>query len=136
MNLCELVTKEAIIPALGSKTRDEAIGEIIDVLIGSGAIREDMRGSVIEALLERERKGSTGFGKGVAVPHVKIDGMDHMAAAIGLSEDGIEFNSLDKKPVHSVFLLLSPAEDPEKHLRAMEVVFGHLSQDRFRRFLR
>jgi len=83
----------------------------------------------------RERKGSTGFGKGVAVPHVKVDGVEEMGAAIGLSEPGIEFNSLDKQPVHSVFLLLSPSDDPERHLRAMEVIFGYLSQDRFRRFL-
>jgi len=135
MNLCEIVSKQAIIPALESTTRDEAIAEMVDTLIETGRVSAELRGDVIEALLERERKGSTGFGKGVAVPHVKIDGMDGMAAAVGLSAQGIEFNSLDKQPVHSVFLLLSPSDDPERHLRAMEVIFGHLSQDRFRRFL-
>lgn len=135
MNLCDIVSKQAVIPALESETRDEAIAEIVDVLIEAGHVSTDIRDSVIEALLERERKGSTGFGKGVAVPHVKIEGMTEMVASIGLSEKGIEFNSLDKQPVHSIVLLLSPADDPERHLRAMEVIFGHLSQDRFRRFL-
>ncbi len=135
MNLCEIVVREAITTSLNSSARDEAVAEMVDTLIAAGKVDAKMRDDVLAALLEREEKGSTGFGKGVAVPHVKIEGMGEMAAAVGLSEGGIEFNSLDKQPVHSVVLLLSPAGDPEGHLRAMEVIFGHLSQDRSRRFL-
>lgn len=135
MNLCDIVSKNAIVSSLGSTNRDEAIGEIVDALIGSGHVDSGSRGQIIDALLERERKGSTGFGKGVAVPHVKLEGVTEMVAAIGLSEAGIEFNALDKQPVYSVVLLISPGDDPDAHLRAMELIFGHLSQDRFRRFL-
>ena len=81
-------------------------------------------------------RGSTGFGKGVAVPHVKHKSVTQMSAAIGLSQGGIEFASLDKQPVYSVFLLLSPEDKPEDHLQAMEVIFKSLSKDTFRRFLR
>jgi mannitol/fructose-specific phosphotransferase system IIA component (Ntr-type) len=59
-----------------------------------------------------------------------------MAAAIGLSPTGVDFNALDKQPVFSIFLLLSPEDRPEDHLQAMEVIFKNLSKETFRRFLR
>jgi mannitol/fructose-specific phosphotransferase system IIA component (Ntr-type) len=59
-----------------------------------------------------------------------------MAAAVGLSPTGVDFNALDKQPVYSIFLLLSPEDRPEDHLQAMEVIFKNLSKETFRRFLR
>ena len=59
-----------------------------------------------------------------------------MSAAVGVSPSGVDFAALDQQPVYSVFLLLSPAEKPEEHLQAMEVIFRNLSKDTFRRFLR
>ena len=76
------------------------------------------------------------MGKGVAVPHIKHKGIKKVVAAIGQSSKGIDFNSLDKHPVYSVILLLSPIDDPDKHLETMEKVFRHLQQDKFRKFLR
>ena len=87
-------------------------------------------------MIKREERGSTGFGHGVAVPHVKHTSIEKMAVAIGVSQHGIDFNALDKQPVYSVFLLLSPEHRPEDHLDAMEAIFGNLSQPTFRRFLR
>ena len=136
MNLCDIVAKDAIIAELRSASRDEVIGELVDALVEAGHIGKKQREPVIESVLERERKGSTGFGKGVAIPHVKQRGLKKMVAGVGVSGGGIDFNALDGQPVYSVFLLLSPAEDPEQHLRAMEIIFKNLSQDSFRRFLR
>ncbi|MEO1130738.1 MAG: PTS sugar transporter subunit IIA [Planctomycetota bacterium] len=136
MKLCDIVARDAIVAGLSSTSRDEVIAELIDALIGASVVSADLRQDLIDAVLERERKGSTGFGKGVAIPHVKLSGVEKMACAVGVSENGIDFNALDKNPVYSVFLLLSPADDPEQHLRAMEIVFKNLSQDNFRRFLR
>ena len=59
-----------------------------------------------------------------------------MAITVGISHTGVEFNALDKQPVYAIFLLLSPEDQPEEHLDAMEAVFGSLSQETFRRFLR
>ncbi|MEM7230140.1 MAG: PTS sugar transporter subunit IIA [Planctomycetota bacterium] len=59
-----------------------------------------------------------------------------MVVAVGVSEAGIEFNALDRQPVHSLFLVLSPADRPEDHLDAMEAIFGNLNNETFRRFLR
>jgi mannitol/fructose-specific phosphotransferase system IIA component (Ntr-type) len=136
MKLSSLVKDGAIVAQLAAKERDEVITELLDALIASGAVDAGMRNELIRSVLDRERKGSTGFGKGVAVPHVKHAAIKEMNAAIGLSAGGVEFNALDKQPVYSVFLLLSPEDKPEDHLHAMEVIFKNLSKDTFRRFLR
>ncbi len=136
MKLSDIVVEGAIVPDLGSIERDETIGALVDQLVSAGAVSGSVRDELLDRLLAREHKGSTGFGRGVAVPHVKHTGITRMSAAIGLSKGGIEFNALDKQPVYSVFLLLSPEDQPEEHLQAMEAIFKSLSKDTFRRFLR
>lgn len=136
MKLSDIVPEGAIVARLNARERDEVIAELVDALIAAKVVPGSIRKELMDSVLERERKGSTGFGKGVAVPHVKHAGVSAMAAAIGVSEHGVDFNALDKQPVYSVFLLLSPAGKPEEHLQAMEIIFKNLSQDRFRRFLR
>jgi mannitol/fructose-specific phosphotransferase system IIA component (Ntr-type) len=136
MKLSTLVADGAIVAQLTARERDDVIKELIDALLEAGAAAPGLRDELVRAVLDRERKGSTGFGKGVAVPHVKHPSVSTMAAAIGLSQGGVDFNALDKQPVYSVFLLLSPEDKPEDHLQAMEVIFKNLSKDTFRRFLR
>ncbi len=136
MKLTDLVAPEAITIRLASSDRDAVIAEMVDALIAAGSAPASVRDELIAKVLERERRGSTGFGKGVAVPHVKHKAVTRMAAGIGLSPGGIEFAALDKQPVYSVFLLVSPDDRPEEHLQAMEVIFKSLSKDTFRRFLR
>jgi len=136
MRMMQLVAEGAIVPKLVKTQRDEVITELVDALIAAGSASAKLRDELVRSVLERERRGSTGFGRGVAVPHVKHKSVKGMAAAIGLSERGVEFNALDKQPVYSVFLLLSPEDRPEEHLQAMEVIFKNLSKDTFRRFLR
>jgi len=136
MKLQDIVIENALIPSLEATNREDAIAELVDALISAQAVESTNRDALIESILERERRGSTGFGKGVAVPHVKHDSVNQMAATIGVSAKGVDFNALDRQPVYAIFLLLSPADQPEEHLRAMEIIFGNLSQDTFRRFLR
>ncbi len=136
MKLRDIIVREAIVADLEANQRDDVIRELVGALIGAGAAPEGTGDELVERLLVRERKGSTGFGRGVAVPHVKHPAVTRMAAAIGLSPGGVEFESLDKQPVYSVFLLLSPEDQPEEHLQAMESIFKNLSKDTFRRFLR
>lgn len=136
MKLTDIVVADAIITDLKSAQRDDVVAELVDALVAAGVIEAGHRQAVIDSVLAREKKGSTGFGRGVAVPHVKHDSARGLAAAIGLSKSGIDFNALDKEPVYSVFLLLSPTNSPEEHLQAMEVIFKNLSNEVFRRFLR
>lgn len=136
MKLTEIVVSEAVLPDLASSSRDDAIAEIVDALVAAGALSPELKDEFIKAIIKREKRGSTGFGHGVAVPHVKHTAIGKMAVAVGISRSGIDFNALDKQPVYSIFLLLSPEDKPEDHLDAMEAIFGNLSQDTFRRFLR
>lgn len=136
MKLSDFVLPAAIIPQLKSANRDEVITELIDALIAGGAAAKSLRKDLISSIIEREKSGSTGFGKGVAVPHVKHEKLNQMAAAIGISQQGVDFNALDSAPVYTVVLLLSPQDNPDDHLQAMENIFSNLQKDMFRRFLR
>jgi mannitol/fructose-specific phosphotransferase system IIA component (Ntr-type) len=136
MKLSQIIADGAIVPKLASRDRDEVVSELVDALITSGSAAASLRQELINRVLDREKRGSTGFGRGVAVPHVKHKSVTKMAAAVGLSQSGVDFNALDKQPVYSIFLLLSPEDRPEDHLQAMEVIFKNLSKETFRRFLR
>ncbi|MFK7961362.1 MAG: PTS sugar transporter subunit IIA [Phycisphaerales bacterium] len=136
MKLQEIVVEDAIITGLSSTSRDAAIEEVVDRLVEIGSVSPELRDEFLAEIIKREDRGSTGFGHGVAVPHVKHAAISRMIVAVATSSDGVEFNALDKQPVYSIFLLLSPADKPEDHLDAMEAIFGNLSQETFRRFLR
>ncbi|MEE9131364.1 MAG: PTS sugar transporter subunit IIA, partial [Phycisphaerales bacterium] len=99
MKLLDIVVKDAIIPTLAATGRDAAIIEIIDALVTAGALSPELRDEFAKAVIKREKRGSTGFGHGVAVPHVKHSAINKMAIAIGISPTGVEFNALDQQPV-------------------------------------
>ena len=136
MKLKDFIVTDAITPELAGNDRDGAIRELVGALAAAGALPADAVDEVVGALIKREQNGSTGFGKGVAVPHVKHAKVKKMAGTVGRSVSGIDFAALDHQPVYSVFLLLSPDNQPQQHLQAMNIVFSNLQKDTFRRFLR
>ncbi len=136
MRLSDIVCNTAVIPEMEASERDEVIVELVTALAKAGKIDQDKCRTIANAVIKREKDASTGIGKGVAVPHVKHKDIKDVVVAIGGKSDGIDFSSLDKQPVYSVILLLSPAADPDKHLQAMESIFKNLQKDDFRRFLR
>jgi len=136
MKLADFISTKALVPQLSNNERDEVINELIDSLIDAGDVDASLREQLISRILDRENKGSTGFGKGVAVPHVKHKKIEKMTATIGVSATGVDFNALDKAPVYSIVLLLSPEDRPDEHLQAMENIFRNLQNDTFRKFLR
>src|SRR5580692_10001326 len=136
MKLREVIVSDAIVPELAATDRDGAIKELVASLAAAGALAESAVEDVVAALVKREQNGSTGFGKGVAVPHVKHAKVKKMAGTIGRSAHGIDFAALDHQPVYSIVLLLSPENEPQQHLSAMNIVFSNLQEDMFRRFLR
>jgi PTS system nitrogen regulatory IIA component len=136
MRLSELILADAIIPELASTDRNGVIREMVGSLAGALAMGEEDAAAVSKAVITRENQGSTGFGKGVAVPHVKHPAIKRIAATIGRSSAGVDFAALDRAPVYIVVLLLSPPDNPDQHLASMENIFRHLQRDNFRRFLR
>lgn len=136
MKLSEFIVSEAIIPKLNASDRDGVLRELVASLADAGALPKTAIDEVLADILKREHKGSTGFGKGVAVPHVKHPLVKKMAGTIGRSEGGIDFAAIDHQPVYTVVLLLSPENQPQQHLQAMNVIFNNLQKDMFRRFLK
>ena len=136
MKLRDFIVTEAIVPELKATDRDGVIRELVTALATAGALGEQATEDVVAALIKREQNGSTGFGKGVAVPHVKHAKVSRMVGTIGRSVSGVDFAALDHQPVYSVVLLLSPENQPQQHLQAMNIVFSNLQKDMFRRFLR
>jgi mannitol/fructose-specific phosphotransferase system IIA component (Ntr-type) len=136
MGFSDFVCFEAIIPDLKSVDRDGTIAELVSALDKAGRLGKGNCDGIIKEVIKREKEASTGMGKGIAVPHVKHKAAKDVVAAIGLSSNGVDFSSLDKKPVYSVILLISPTDNPDKHLQAMEHVFKHLQKEKFRKFLR
>lgn len=136
MKLRDFIVTDAILPKLEAPDRDTVIRELVDSLAAAGAIDTDAVDEIVAALIKREQNGSTGFGKGVAVPHVKHPRIQKMVGTVGCSTGGIDFAALDHQPVYSIVLLLSPENQPQQHLQAMNIVFSNLQKDTFRRFLR
>lgn len=136
MKLTDFVVRGAIVPALSASDRNGAIRELIGCLAACGVLSEQDADIIAKAVIQRENQGSTGFGKGVAVPHVKHEKVPKIMAAVGRSVAGIDFAALDRAPVYTVVVLLSPPDNPDGHLQAMENIFRQLQRDNFRRFLR
>lgn len=136
MKLSDFVCFEATVPDLQARDRDAAIIELVSLLDKAGRLGMAKNTDIQKEMIKREKEASTGMGKGVAVPHVKHKAVKAVTAAIGLSSGGIDFSALDKQPVYSVILLVSPEENPDRHLQAMESVFAHLQREKFRKFLR
>ncbi|MHC4574799.1 MAG: PTS sugar transporter subunit IIA [Planctomycetota bacterium] len=136
MKFADFVCFDALIPELKAADRDGVIAELVSALQTARRLKKGRCREIVEAVVKRENEASTGLGKGIALPHVKHQAVKDLVAAIGRTSAGVDFAALDKQPVYSVMLLLSPLDDPDKHLQAMEYIFKNLQHDKFRSFLR
>lgn len=136
MKLTEFVVERAIIPDLKATSKEEAIREMVAGLKSAGRIANDHDGQIVGAILKREELGSTGIGRGVAVPHTKHPSVDSLICTVAISRSGLDFASLDGEDVYILFLLVSPPDRPGDHLRGLETITRHLKNDDFCRFLR
>jgi len=136
MKFGDFICFEATVAQLQASGRDDAIKEIILSLVNAGKLKKSVSKDIAKAIIKRENEASTGMGKGVAIPHVKHKSVKEVIGVVGVSSVGIDFLALDKQPVHSVILLISPEDNPDEHLVTMEYIFKNLQQEMFRKFLR
>jgi mannitol/fructose-specific phosphotransferase system IIA component (Ntr-type) len=134
--MSDFVVRDAIIPDLSAANKEGVIREMVESLRGAGQFRGADVEDIIRAILKREFLGSTGIGRGVAIPHTKHNSADRLIGTVALSKKGIAFDSLDGEPVHVFVLLISPQDRPGDHLRALENVSRSLRDDNFVRALR
>lgn len=136
MKFADFVSEGAIRADLTAADKPSVIRELTAALAAAGAIAADDMDSIVKAILKREELGSTGIGRGVAVPHTKHPSVDRLVGTVGVSTEGLDFSSLDGEKVQLFFLLISPPDRPGDHLRALENISRQLRDDTFCRFLK
>jgi len=136
MRMSDFVARDAIIPDLKATTKEGVIREMVESLKAAGYLKGGEPEDIVKAILKRELLGSTGIGRGVAIPHTKHSSVDRLIGTVAISPQGVPFESLDGEPVHVFVLLISPQDRPGDHLRALENVSRSLRDDGFVRSLR
>ena len=136
MKLTDFVVRDAIVPDLQVETKEQAIRGLVGSLRGAGVIPEGDEDGIVAAIMKREELGSTGIGRGVAVPHTKHPSVDRLIATVAICHGGVDFASLDGDAVHILFLLVSPPDKPGDHLRGLENISRHLRSETFCNFLK
>ncbi|MCS7044848.1 MAG: PTS sugar transporter subunit IIA [Gemmataceae bacterium] len=131
MRISDFVVKDAISASLRASTKDGVIREMVDSLSQAGVFRQTSPEEIVKAVLKRELLGSTGIGRGVAIPHAKHAGVDRLVGTVAISKNGVGFDSLDGEPVHVLVMLISPNDRPGDHLRALENVSRRLRDEEF-----
>ncbi|MFH1220462.1 MAG: PTS sugar transporter subunit IIA [Candidatus Eisenbacteria bacterium] len=120
MVLAKVVARDTIKLGLAGIDKWTAIENLVDLLVetGKGFDRE----AILAAVRDRESKGSTGIGDGIAVPHARTTGVAEVVAALGISKTGIDFDSNDGRPCHLIFLIAAPPHESTKYLKALSAV--------------
>jgi len=135
MTLASLLSEDQIIPEMAATDRWQAIEEIVGRLVAGGHLDEAHRAEAVAALRHREETMSTGIGFGIAIPHASCDAVHEVTACFGRSKGGIDFESLDGKPVHNIVLFLVPKDQFQTHLRTLAAIAKFLNDPAVRKEL-
>ena len=133
MRLTEILKPTNIKIPLESKIKTDAIAELVKVLAAAGDVSDAKK--VLDAVLEREATRTTGIGNGLAIPHGKCNGTDHLVMAIGRPQTPIDFQAIDGRPVSLIWLLTSPPDKTGPHIHALARISRLMTIDRFRQAL-
>ncbi len=122
MELIEIVDRKCCAVKFKASSKDEVLKKISELALRSPLMKKFDHESLYKQLKEREDQGSTGFGDGIAMPHARIEGMEKFLVFIITSSKGVEFDSLDKKKVKLIFVILGPAEEVQDHLKILATI--------------
>jgi fructose-specific phosphotransferase system IIA component len=136
MKFSDFICFEAIRAKLAAEDKESVIKEMTQALEQAGKIATGELDGIVKAIMKREELGSTGIGRGVAVPHTKHASVNRLVGTVAVSQEGVDFDSLDGEKVQLFFLLISPPDRPGDHLRALENISRQLRNDSFCRFLK
>ena len=132
MKILDVLKLETIIPELTSRDKKGILEELAAPISEITGIRHS---DLVRVLMEREQLGSTGIGDGIGIPHGKIADMDHMMVGFGMSRQGVDFDSLDGRPAHIFFVLVTPEQSTGLHLKVLARLSKMLKNDLFRKKL-
>lgn len=130
MILSEILTPACVKVPLQGKDKNSAIAELVNLLDEQGLLLD--RNMAMEAVFLREETRSTGIGSGVAIPHGKCNAVHKLIMAVGISKEGIEFASIDGKPVKLIFMLFSPIDQAGPHIHALARISRLMLDENFK----
>ncbi len=130
MKLVDILTKERVKIPLENSEKTKIIEEMVSLIDGSSPLKN--RDQILKAVLDREAVMSTGVGDEIAIPHGKSDGVDDIVAALGITKEPVNFESLDNKPVRLVWLLVGPQDKTGPHLKALSRISRLMHKKEFR----
>jgi PTS system fructose-specific IIA component/PTS system nitrogen regulatory IIA component len=136
MKFSDFVATDAVRSHVHAATKEGVIREMAQSLVDAGKIAPGDLEGIVKAIMKREDLGSTGIGRGVAVPHTKHPSVSKLVGTVAVSQQGIDFQSLDGEPVQLFFLLVSPPDRPGDHLRALESISRQLRDESFCKLLK
>lgn len=136
MRMSDFVVRDSISAGLANASKEGVIREMVENLRAAGYFKGSEPEDIVKQIMKRELLGSTGIGRGVAIPHTKHTSVDRLVGTIAVSRNGVAFESLDGEPVHVLVMLISPQDRPGDHLRALENVSRTLKDDAFVKALR
>ncbi len=130
MRLTEILKPQNIKVPLESTSKAAAIAELVEMLAANGEVTDAKK--VLDAVLEREGTRTTGIGNGLAIPHGKCTGTDHLVMAIGRPGTPVDFQAIDGRPVNLIWLLASPPDKTGPHIHALARISRLMTIDKFR----
>ncbi|MFA6878570.1 MAG: PTS sugar transporter subunit IIA [Fusobacterium sp.] len=130
VKITDYMSEDLIKLNLESKTKDGILNELSELMIRSSNINN--KNTIKKALTEREELGSTGIGKGIAIPHAKTSGASKLTVAFGISEHKIDFDSIDGEGVNIFFVFASPIEDSKIYLKVLARISRLIRSESFR----
>ncbi len=134
MRLSELLNPAAVSTRLRAQAKREALVELVELLETAHGFRS--QGEILDRVMRREAMMTTGIGNGVAIPHGKARSVDRMAAAVGVSPEGLDFESEDAQPVYLMVLVVSPESATSQHVRVLANLSRLFKEESVRRSLR
>ena len=135
MKFMDFIRQELVLVNMEPTTRDDVLAECVDALERAGVIKFEDRNLLLDSIIRREELGSNGIGNGDAIPHAKTHLVDTWSVVLCTSRLGIEWNSLDDKPVYRIFLILTSPDRPGNHLEILVCISRALRNSNFKNFL-
>jgi len=129
MKILDVLQKDAILPDLTSRDKKGVIEELVSPVTRIANVNQE---DLVRVLMDRERLGSTGIGGGIGIPHGKLRGLESLILSFGLSRKGVDFESMDGRPTHIFFLLITPENSTGLHLKLLARISKILKNDLFR----
>lgn len=134
--MVEFIPKKAIVSELKGKDKKSVIQELVQAARKAHEGERFSVTEIVEAIVAREKMGSTGLGGGVGIPHAKLEGVKGVIGAFGRCNPGIDFTAVDREPVQLVFLLLAPPSKNEQYLAGLQKIMTALRRPNFTKFLK